>query len=322
MTVTVSRPPFDPSIERALADNSEIVVVSMTAEDIPRVRALSVEVPLSEATMHGEFERAEHRVPGLDGGPDVRAFVYTPVGLRRPAPVILHLHGGGLITGTADSDIAAAVDLAAHAGCAVVSVEYRLAPEHPYPAALEDATAVLAWLASPAAPRLLDAERIIVSGVSAGGGLAAATALYARDHDGPLIAGLLLACPMLDDRSDSFSARQMAGAGSWDATANATAWRAYTGASAEDPVSPYASPARCADLGGLPPTFVDVGSAETFRDECVDFADRIWRSGGQAELHVWPGGAHAFDFLAPWAPLSRDARMARAAWLRRLLARL
>lgn len=200
-------------------------------------------------------------------------------------------------------------------------MEYRLAPEHPYPAALEDAAAALRWLAGPDAPAALDGDRIIVAGVSAGGGLAAATALFARDQGGPRIAGLVLLCPMLDHRSDSESARQMAGHGSWDRDANATAWAAYL-ADVEGGVPPYASPAVADSLAGLPPTFIDVGSAETFRDECVAFARRMWADGGDAELHVWPGGAHAFDFLAPWTVLARDARRAREEWLRRLLHRI
>jgi acetyl esterase/lipase len=203
-----------------------------------------------------------------------------------------------------------------------VVVDYRLAPEHRYPAALEDASTVLAWLASDDAPTLLDSSRIVLSGVSAGGGLAATTAIYARDHAGPALAGLLLMCPMLDHRNDSPSALQMEGVGSWDRVANAAGWQAYLGSdvSADDP-PPYASAAVCTDHRGLPPTFIDVGSAETFRSECVDFADAMWKAGGDAELHVWPGGVHGFDFLAPWAPMSRDARAARTAWLRRVISR-
>ena len=167
---------------------------------------------------------------------------------------------------------------------------------------------------------VLDPDRIVVSGVSAGGGLAATTALHARDTSGPRLMGQLLICPMLDHRSDSGSARQMEGVGSWDRTANATAWAAYLNA-LDGPVPPYASAAMASDLTGLPPTFIDVGSAETFRDECVAYASALWAAGGDAELHVWPGGVHGFDFLAPWAPLSRSARAARVDWLRRLAAR-
>lgn len=323
MSARDTRPPFDASIERAMDELRHLVVTSMTQEDIPTVRAIGVPISEAELTFHGAFERHTLVASSLRGAPDVPVVAYIPVECPRQVPVILHFHGGGLIAGTADSDMPAMAELAGLAGCAVVSVEYRLAPENPYPAALEDATTALEWLAGENRPWQLDPARIIVAGVSAGGGLAAATVLHARDHGGPAIAGALLMCPMLDHRSDSVSARQMEGHGSWDRVANASGWEAYLGSlAAADSVPAYASAARASSLAGLPPTFVDVGTAETFRDECVEFASRAWAEGGDVELHVWPGGAHAFDFLAPWAPLSRDARAARIAWLRRLLARI
>ena len=204
----------------------------------------------------------------------------------------------------------------------VVAVDYRLAPEHPYPIPMLDCASALRGLHAEARHWQLDPERFVLTGVSAGGGLAAAVALHVRDHGGPALLGQLLVCPMLDDRNDSHSAHQMHGVGSWDRSANAVAWRAYLGEAAGGPnVSLYAAAGRALDLGGLPPTYIDVASVETFRDECVEYARLMWRCGGDAELHVWPGGNHAFDFLAPWAPLSQDARAARLAWLRRLLLR-
>jgi acetyl esterase/lipase len=205
-------------------------------------------------------------------------------------------------------------------GLAVVSVEYRLAPDHPHPAPVEDCYAGLRWTAEHAGELGLDPARIIVAGASAGGGLAAALALLARDRGGPALAGQLLMCPMLDDRNDTPSCHQMTGVGVWDRTSNHTSWSALLGEARGGPeVSPYAAPARASDLSGLPPAFIDVGSAETFRDEDVAYAGRIWQAGGRAELHVWPGGFHGFDMLAPRAKLSRDARAARVRWLRRLL---
>jgi acetyl esterase/lipase len=203
----------------------------------------------------------------------------------------------------------------------VVSVEYRLAPEHPYPAGVEDVYAGLLWTARHAGGLGGDPERIVVAGASAGGGLTAALALLARDREGPRPLGQVLMYPMLDDRNDTVSAHQMAGVGAWDRTANETAWTAVLGDARGGPdVPPYAAPARASDLSGLPPAFLDVGSAETFRDEVVDYASRIWRAGGVAELHVWPGGFHGFDAFAPHTVLARTARAARIAWLRRLLA--
>jgi acetyl esterase/lipase len=142
----------------------------------------------------------------------------------------------------------------------------------------------------------------------------------ARDKGGPAVLAQMLLCPMLDDRNDTVSSVQQAGRGVWDHTANATGWGALLGDAAGGPdVSPYAAPARETDLSGLPPAFIDVGSAETFRDEDVAYASRIWQAGGQAELHVWPGGFHGFTVMAPTAAISREAKEAQMHWLGRVL---
>jgi acetyl esterase/lipase len=130
----------------------------------------------------------------------------------------------------------------------------------------------------------------------------------------------MLLSPMLDDRNDNPSVAQLAGVALWDGVTNATAWDALLGDARGGPgVSPYAAPARAGDLTGLPPAFIDVGSVEIFRDEAADYARRLWRAGGAAELHVWAGGFHGFEHALPDAALSRDAMAARARWLRRLL---
>lgn len=315
----MTRPPFDPELARALEAHRDVVVTSMTPEQIDEVRRRGGPSAPDPADLAG-FTTTTHRADGPPGNQDLELLLVRPDGVPGPLPVLYHLHGGGLVTGGLRDDVVPLADLARTAGCAIASVEYRLAPEWPYPAAIDDAHAGLLWLVDHADELGLDPARVVVEGISAGGGLAAALALRLRDRGGPALAGQLLVCPMLDDRNDSPSAHQMAGHGSWDRTANATAWRAYLGAAAGGADVPSdAAPARAADLGGLPPAFLDVGSAETFRDEVVDYAVRIWQAGGRAELHVWPGGFHGFDYLAPQAALSRAARAARTAWLTRLL---
>ena len=206
-------------------------------------------------------------------------------------------------------------------GAAVVSVEYRLAPETPHPGPVEDCYAGLIWTVEHADELGIDPARVIVGGASAGGGLAAAVALLARDRGGPALLAQMLLCPMLDDRNETPSSYQMAGIGIWDRGANEVGWTALLGAARGGPdVSPYAAPARATDLSGLPPAFIDVGSAETFRDEDVAYATGIWQAGGRAELHVWPGGFHGFTGMVPDAAISQAATAAQQAWLQRILA--
>jgi acetyl esterase/lipase len=316
--MTVRTPPFDAEIAAVMTDRADDIVTALAPEQIEGLRARAAVPDLESVATRFSGTVSEHVAPGPDG--DVRVLLVRPQGVTAPVPVLLHLHGGGLVVGAVSDNVDMALDVAP--GWAVASVEYRLAPEHPYPAAVEDAYAALVWLVAKAADLGVDPQRVVVTGVSAGGGLAAALALLARDRGGPELLGQLLVYPMLDDRNDTASGHQMAGAGSWDRTANATGWAAYLGAQAGGPAtSAYASAARAETLAGLPPAFVDVASAETFRDECVQYAARLWAEGGDAELHVWPGGCHGFDDLVPSARLSRAARAARASWLERLLAR-
>lgn len=314
-----AHPPFDPDVRRALTERDD-VVIGLAADDILALRAGAVMPSREEYTLGGRFDDHEVETASAEGSP-VRLVVLTPRGVPGPYPVLLHVHGGGMVVGSAYDVLPDLGLLALDLGCAIVSVEYRLAPEHPYPAALDDVYAGWEWIARNGSELGLDAARVVVHGVSAGGGLAAGAVLAARDRGGPSAIGQMLVYPMLDHRNDSASARQLEGVGAWDRRANATGWAAYLGGLDRAAVPAYASPALADDLSGLPSTFLEVGSAETFRDEDVDYARRIWAAGGEAELHVWPGGAHAFDALVPDAPLSRDARDARLRWLRRLLAR-
>jgi acetyl esterase/lipase len=213
------------------------------------------------------------------------------------------------------------LDWAVEFGTAVVSVEYRTAPEDPDPAPIEDCYAGLVWTAEHASELGLDPGRVVAVGSSAGGGLVAGVALMARDNKGPALLGQMLMSPMLDDRNLTPSSNMLIGDGTWDRTSNDTCWEALLGDRHGGPdVSIYAAPSRAGDLSGLPPTFIDVGSVDLFRDEDIEFANNIWLAGGPAELHVWPGGFHGFDELAPQAPLSQAALRARGAWLQRLLA--
>ncbi|RLU83647.1 esterase [Streptomyces griseocarneus] len=319
--------PLDPELAAALAALGDRAREPFTPENLAarqeRDAADRPRPTVEDLRADGRFEVDELSVPGAPGGPDVTLVSARPAGVAGPLPLLYYLHGGGMIMGNAWSVLPRLLrEWALPLGLAVISVEYRLAPRTRYPGPLEDCYAGFVRAAERAGQLGIDADRIVIGGKSAGGGLAAALALLTRDRGGPAPIGQLLLCPMLDDRGTTFSSHQMAGVDTWDRTSNATAWQALLGdryGAADLP--PYAAPARATDLSGLPPAYIDVGSAETLRDEDVAYAHAIWRAGGQAELHVWPGACHGFDTFAPQAAVSRDAREARTRWLRRTLDR-
>ncbi|MGI5271103.1 alpha/beta hydrolase [Nonomuraea sp. CA-218870] len=315
--------PFDPELGAALTVIQQYLPPLTSLDQLPALRANLSLMPVptpGQLSRDGAFDVAEREVPGPAGAPDVTLLICRPTGVTTPPAALYTIHGGGMIAGNRLAGLDWLLDVAQELRLALVSVEYRLAPEHPHPAPAEDCYAGLVWTAGHAGELGIDPDRILVAGASAGGGLAAAVALMARDRNGPALAGQLLTCPMLDDRNDTPSAVQMAGLGIWDRTANEVGWTALLGDRRGGPdVSPYAAPARATDLSGLPPAFIDVGSAETFRDEDVAYATRIWQAGGQAELHVWPGGFHGFEGIVPHAAVSQAAVEARTRWLRRVL---
>jgi acetyl esterase/lipase len=302
----VTPPPFDAELAPVVETLRALRPPLAAPADIPGRRELNAAEHRTVEELAAEYPA--YKVAEEYAG-DVPLLVMTPASSRG---VLYHVHGGGTIVGShLGADVPNLLAWAGELDLTIVSPGYRLAPEHPYPAPLDDCYAGLLWTVEHCA------GPVVLGGVSAGGGLAAATALLARDRGGPELAGQLLICPMLDDRNDTPSAVDLDGRGLWDRTANNVGWTAYLGGLQDVPA--YAAPARAADLSGLPPAFLDVGTAETFRDEVVAYASRIWQAGGEAELHVWPGGFHGFDSLAPEAALSRAARAARLTWLRRLL---
>ncbi|WP_412538433.1 alpha/beta hydrolase fold domain-containing protein [Longispora sp. K20-0274] len=278
----------------------------MSIEKLPVIRAEvdAAVAAIEDLSRGGRFTVSQPSVPGLDGAPEIPLLMCTPSGAPASRPALYFLHGGGFYGGDHRIVLDQILDAAERLGATVVSVGYRLAPEHPYPAQIDDAYAGLLWVTDHADELGIDPERIVITGASAGGGLGAALALTVRDKGGPHLLGQLLMAPLLDDRND-----------------NGFAWTSLLGDTRGGIDVPwYAAPARATDLAGLPPTFLDVGSAECLRDEVLAYADRIWQAGGEAELHVWPGGIHSFDRKAPEARISKAAVTARLNWLKHLLA--
>jgi acetyl esterase/lipase len=314
-------PPFDPELA-SFARAFRQAWPSVTPAMIPLLRQpAALPRPTDDDLACGGAYTVETTcVPGPVDAPDVQLLICRPTSACVPTAVLYHLHGGGLFAGDARFDIKTFLTLATDFPLTVIAVDYRLAPETPHPGPLEDCYGGLAWIVEHARELGIDPARVVLEGSSGGAGLAAGVALLARDRGGPAILGEMLLSPMLNDRNDTPSVAQLADVALWDATTNATAWRALLGDACGGPqVSSYAAPARATDLSGLPATFIDVGSVEIFRDEAVSYATRLWLAGNAAELHVWAGGFHGFDHALPQAALSRDAMAARKGWLHRLL---
>ena len=241
-------------------------------------------------------------VPGPDGAPDVRVRRYRPADHDAPLPALVYVHGGGFVVGSLDLYDADCRRIAAEVGAVVFSVDYRLAPEHPFPAALEDCFAALTWVADNAPDLCVDPERIGIGGESAGGGISAGVALLARDRGGPALCVQFLGIPELDDRLATRSMRTL-GAESIPVTTLQNieiSWDSYLGQGLRgtDRVSPYAAPARATDLAGLPPALVTAYEFDALRDEDVAYAQELMSAGVPTELHVYSGAFHSCTWLS------------------------
>jgi acetyl esterase/lipase len=295
-----------------------IPTVQFSAELLPEIRATTLPTPADPRAAAVAMQT--RRVSGPPGAPDVPIFIYRPREKSGALPCIFHIHGGGYVVGSAASMEPFHRPLALDADCAIVSVDYRLAPETRFPGAIEDCYAALAWVYKQAPAIGVDARRIGVMGESAGGGLAAALALLARDRGEYKLAFQHLIYPMLDDRTCvAANPHPYTGEFIWTPHNNRFGWSSLLGvAPGSDGVSPYAAAARAADLAGLPPTFISTGALDLFLEEDIDYATRLARHGVPVELHVYPGAYHAFD-LDPTALVAANARGNSITALRRFL---
>lgn len=265
----------------------------------------------------------DHTAPGTAGNPDVRVRLYEREDREPGTAALFWIHGGGMVMGAVEDDDFMCKTWAAKMGCLVASVEYRLAPEHQYPAHVDDCYVGLKWFASHAGDFGFDTERLVLGGASAGGGLAAGTALLARDRGEVNLAFQFLVYPMLDDRDITTSTREIDYPKVWNGIANRQCWRAYLGEGVGGAdVSIYAAPARASveDLYDLPPTYIDVGELDPFRDEDIAYATRLLQAGVACELHVTPGVFHGSETMALHAPSSKTIRGYRREALRLALA--
>ena len=307
----MNAPYYDPEIRAAVEAGPQFGTID--ARTLPKVRAgrllQNAEVPLSDSVT-----RTDVIVPGPDGAPDIRLRVHRRKGLEGDVPCLYWIHGGGYVLGAPEQD-----DLRFDRWCqrfdiVGVAVQYRLAPENPYPAPIEDCYSGLKWVKEHGAELGIDTTHVGIGGPSGGGGLAAALALVTRDRGELNIDYQLLIYPMIDDTRTSVSANWNVPI--WNPESNRFGWSSYLGALFDtDDVPAHAAPARATDLTGLPPTYIMVGTLDGFADEDINYAQRLNQAGVAVELHVYPGAPHGFEGFAPGAAVSRQARNDINNWL-------
>lgn len=290
----------------------------LNADLLPAVREMSAPLPpLPDAS--GLVSMDARSIPGPAGAPEVGVVVYRPRQAEGLLPCLFHIHGGGYVSGSAAACEPVYRPLAAELGCAIVSVDYRLAPETRFPGNLEDCYAGLAWMFGQAAALGIDPGRVGVIGESAGGGLAAALALLARDRGQLRLQFQALIYPMLDDRTCVADPHPYTGEFVWTAQSNSFGWTSLLGvAPGSAEVSPYAAAARAENLADLPAAYVSTGALDLFLEEDVEYARRLLRAGVPTELHVFPGAYHGFDYFTDSA-VALEARRSLLVFLRRAL---
>ncbi|MGE1109643.1 alpha/beta hydrolase [Bacillus wiedmannii] len=273
----------------------------------------------TDLTSNDKIMVSNRLIPGPEGAPEVRIRIYEPTKNTKDLPGVLWIHGGGYTVGLPEMDDRLCEKFVLEADCVVVSVDYRLAPENPFPAPLEDCYAALQWVSNNSEDLGIDSSRIAIAGMSAGGGLTAALALLARDRKGPSIIFQMPLCPMIDDRNITPSTFEITDQKVWNREANISGWKMYLGSAYGEEVSPYAASARASDLTGLPPTYTCVGELDPFRDETIEYANRLLQAGVPTEFHVYPGGYHGFELIVPNAEISQRAEKEYISALKRAL---
>ena len=245
----------------------------------------------------------DRRIPGSDGTHDIGIRIYDQADRADPAAALVFFHGGAFVAGDLETEDARCAEITRRTGFLTVSVDYRLAPEHPFPAGFTDCVDAVAWTAANAGELRIDPLRIAVGGASAGGALAAAVCLAARDRNGPPIMLQLLLYPVIDDSLSTPSMNAFTATPGWNRPNSVHMWRHYLRGC--EHVSPYAAPWRAADLRGLPPAYVLTAEFDPLRDEGIRYAARLLDADVSTELHQFPGTFHGFDAAAPQAELTR-----------------
>jgi acetyl esterase/lipase len=284
-----------------------------------RMKKLVLEMLATFPQVEG-VSQEDRFAPGTQGGPPVRVRIYRADDQSSKLPALYWIHGGGYVMGDIDMDDRLMKQMVKRIGCVAASVDYRLAPEYPFPTPVEDCYTGLKWLFAHADELGVEPARIAIGGPSGGGGLTAGLGLLARDRKEVQVAYQLLIYPMIDDRNATAAAHAITDPRVWNRESNRLGWKAYLGRDGGGAdVSPYAAATRATDLSNLPPTYISVGTLDLFVDENIDYAQRLIQAGVPTELHVYPGAFHGFDMFAPSARVSKQFKADRDNALKRAL---
>jgi acetyl esterase/lipase len=309
-----TQPYYDPAVQEAIDTQPSLGIVN--AATLEKVRASQL-LRNADVELSDEVERVDHFVSGVDDN-DVRIRVHRRKGDAELSPALYWTHGGGYVLGNPEQDDLRFDRWCQRFGLVGAAVQYRLAPEHPYPSGLEDSYSGLKWLKENGETVGADTDRIGIGGPSAGGGMAAALALLVRDRGEFEIDYQLLIYPMIDDTRTTVTANWDVPV--WGPESNHYGWSSYLGELFESTAVPaHAAPARESNLEGLPPTFIMVGTLDAFADEDIAYAQRLNHAGVPTELHVYPGAPHGFDGFAASTAVARQARSDINAFLGRML---
>ena len=303
---------LDPELAAALATFPADTDVTITRENLPQFRELQAAgTALVDDANPGPTPRRQ-AIPEDHG--EVDLYIFEPEDKVDHGPAVYWIHGGGYILGTGDEPtfIRDWLDL----GCTVISVDYRIAPEHPFPAGPEDCHTGWLWTVANAGKLGIDPERIAIAGASAGAGMCAGVALMNRDRKGPQPAYQMLLYPMLDNLHATDSGR-LEGHAVWSRESSLNAWEMYLDGTPGEKASPYAAASRATDVSGMPPTCVSVGAVDLFRDECIAYAQLLMAQGVATELLVFPGMFHGGEIFIPDVQVSRDMRASIYSAMRR-----
>ena len=297
---------FDPDFEPFLSELPTVQDFS-TVEKIQAMREMRNDALVRVPPRDG-VEMEDRTVPGHGGDPDVMIRIYRPTGTSKVRAGLLEIHGGGFILGNVEMMDGWCQQVAAVVDCVVVSVEYRLAPEDPFPAGLHDCYAALSYMSQNAAELGIDPSRIAIAGQSAGGGIAAGLALMARDLGGPSICYQLLEIPEIDDRLDTPSMLAFQDTPFWNRPNAVWSWKHYLGPKHKGEPSIHAAPARATveDLAGLPPAYVSTMEFDPLRDEGLRYGMKLLEAGISVELHSYAGTFHGSAFLPEAEPTRRN----------------